>query len=1576
MGVIVPNFASSTEDRASGALVVDGSLKFDGTSQYLTRSFGSGNRRTWTWASWVKRYKFGATNYGLFSYYPGSGNGSFIRFSDDDSGDTLRFYSDTGTRSIVSKEKFRDTGWYHIVISVDTTQGTDTDRVKRYVNGVQQTTNASNTWPSASEELLLNQSGDHFLGRVQASAYGPVAMSNVYFIDGQALDPSYFGYTDPLTNTWRPKKFKPQATPNNGTTWSSTGSDPNSLVTGGTSIANIFSGSVSVGTQILQSASNYVTLTTGPIQCNSTVSFLSGNGSSTATMRINGSDTYKFQASSTEVKWWDFSFSGTITKIEIGYLAGSGSSNTFYGIKVDGVPLVDANTTNIGKNGFYLPLDGNTPIGQDRSGNNNNWTPINFGGSNTLEKATGALPILNTDGGGKVARVGVRTDSYYANLKLAVPFVGVATDVVQQINGNSASMTSFTANNATFAVHPTAGAPYGTGLYLNSVSDYPNINFSAGTFNFLHNQTGSGTVEFWMYNGAYTDEAAPLGNLAGSPDIGFSISMASSTTLQAVISRGVTGSSRVSGTASIPQNTWSHIAATKTINGSNAELKLYVNGVLSASNTSITASDLSNSNSTYSYFRIGQNIGDETGRGWTNYYMNDLRIYDTVKYTQNFIPASTDPDILPDTPSGVAYSSNVTAITDGAVYFDGSGDYLISTESSDEYDFPNSDWTIEYFSYCTSEPTDAASFSNTKSFTSGYRSILVNQNSGELKLLVNTTGSGAWTTVGTTTNSLNIWRHIALVRNSGTITFYVDGNSIGSTTDTPYDTVNNDTVYFGRNGGDGSGYFSGFLSNVRIIKGTALYTSNFTPPTAPITAVANTKLLCCASQTLAGAAVTSPNMGGVNNGTVWSNYLSNVRTDNDFAVYGFDGSLTTKASTPTNGTTLTFTPPSAIPYSSTVEVYIYWGIANNVNVSLNGGSAVTDPGNQWTTIATGSGSITSMTFTGTTNAGQVSAIRVDGVILKDPVTVLGNTAATNFNPFTVNINAVRGQESGYATLDPNNKLSHVVLSNGNLYWSADNTGAGTALANVVLNSGKWYWEVTADTGNRFHAGVHVGAGDSLTTFDAGAILSNNWAFRNDGYKVHGDAESQIGPDISDIGKVIQIAYDADNGGLYFGAEGRWLEGNPSTLTSPSYTGVTSTRGISPMLNRRTNSNAAYINFGQKPFKFPPPNGFQPLNAANLRPSTIVARPDQYVGITTWSGDSAASRNIESGMKPDLVWVKDRFVAGRSNYLYDSVRGFGANKEIVSNATVQEGSVNHATNESGYVSGTTASGFTLDAGSIDSVYTNQSGQSYVAWTWKAGGNSNTFNVDGVGYATASAAGLTAGTITPTGASINTKSGFSIIKYTGTDTDGDSVPHGLSSTPSFILIKDLSETTNWRVWHSVLGYSGITNILKLNSTAESLADNDRITTVSSSTFTLTQSGGTGGGVNKGGNSYIAYCWADVPGLQKFDSYVGNFSADGPMIVTGFRPRWIMTKASTRLSSWYIHDTVRGTYNPIGPVLAANSNGTETSPTRLDILSNGFKIRDNDSEYNASGDTYIYAAFAEAPSFNLYGAQSNAR
>ena len=361
------------------AQIIDGSLRFNGTNHHLSRSFSAGNRRTWTWSAWVKRYKYGATNYGLFSYYPGSGNGGFIRFSDDSGGDTLRVYSDTNTRSIVSKEVFRDTGWYHIVIAVDTTQGTDTDRVKRYVNGVQQTTNASNTWPSASEELLFNQSGNHFLGRVQASAYGPVAMSQCYFIDGQALGPGYFGFTDPLTGTWRPKKLRQgDPTVNDGTVWSDSLTGAR---TDGTNEADdAFDGSLTTkaGTSGTGASAQLTFTSPKPIHYSSGVRvYVYWGSANDVTMRLDGGAPITVPGNT-----WTYLDQGT-GSFKTLTINGTSNSAELSAIEVDGVIMQDSTTTTVdfGTNGFYLPMDNQDDFEKDKSGKGNDWTKNNFSGT-------------------------------------------------------------------------------------------------------------------------------------------------------------------------------------------------------------------------------------------------------------------------------------------------------------------------------------------------------------------------------------------------------------------------------------------------------------------------------------------------------------------------------------------------------------------------------------------------------------------------------------------------------------------------------------------------------------------------------------------------------------------------------------------------------------------------------------------------------------------------------------------------------------------------------------------------------------------------------------------------------------------------------------------------------------------------------------------------------------------------------------------------------------------------------------------------------------------------------------------
>jgi hypothetical protein len=203
-----------TEDRASGAQFIGGSLKFDSAkSQHLKRTYNSaGNRRFWTWSAWVKRGSIANSNvnYSLFGAYYNASSRDVIRIGGEVQ-DKLSYQNgnagdyDSSTTSAV----LRDTGWYHFVISADLNQGTQTDRVKIYVNGELQ---SKSNDAQATRDSFINWEGAHFIGARStdgsASAFWDGEMSQVYFIDGQALGPEEFGYTDLLTGTWRPKKFE------------------------------------------------------------------------------------------------------------------------------------------------------------------------------------------------------------------------------------------------------------------------------------------------------------------------------------------------------------------------------------------------------------------------------------------------------------------------------------------------------------------------------------------------------------------------------------------------------------------------------------------------------------------------------------------------------------------------------------------------------------------------------------------------------------------------------------------------------------------------------------------------------------------------------------------------------------------------------------------------------------------------------------------------------------------------------------------------------------------------------------------------------------------------------------------------------------------------------------------------------------------------------------------------------------------------------------------------------------------------------------------------------------------------
>ena len=375
-----------------------------------------------------------------------------------------------------------------------------------------------------------------------------------------------------------------------------------------------------------------------------------------------------------------------------------------------------------------------------------------------------------------------------------------------------------------------------------------------------------------------------------------------------------------------------------------------------------------------------------------------------------------------------------------------------------------------------------------------------------------------------------------------------------------------------------------------------------------------------------------------------------------------------------------------------------------------------------------------------------------------------------------------------------------------------------------------------------------------------------------------------------------------------------------------------------------------------------------MNAANTRPETVISRPDQYVGVTTYTGAGGTKKVDGLNFSPDMVWVKSR-ASAYAPVLGDSVRGFSETTMLSPTVTAEEDRGTDPTDgsERGYISAKHDKGFTVVDGTGTSQ-ANGSGETYVAWCWRAGGNKNTFNVDDVGYASAAAAGLDGGSITPTGASVGTKQGFSIIGYTGTNSN-DSVAHGLLQAPNFVIIKDRDAVQPWVVGHTSIGF---TKYLWLNSqNAEAtLSTVWQDTAPTSSVFTI----GATAGVNASGDDYIAYLWHDVPGLQKFGSFTGTNDTNGPFVELGFRAKLIIYKVNQSGHNWMIFDSERDKDNPCSASLRGNLANAESSFSALDITSNGFKFRNTDT--NPDGAEIIYMAWAEAPSIDLYGGGANAR
>ena len=335
--------------------------------------------------------------------------------------------------------------------------------------------------------------------------------------------------------------------------------------------------------------------------------------------------------------------------------------------------------------------------------------------------------------------------------------------------------------------------------------------------------------------------------------------------------------------------------------------------------------------------------------------------------------------------------------------------------------------------------------------------------------------------------------------------------------------------------------------------------------------------------------------------------------------------------------------------------------------------------------------------------------------------------------------------------------------------------------------------------------------------------------------------------------------------------------------------------------------------------------------------TSIDDPEAYFRIKLYTGNATDDTGIvfdttDTTMQPDFVWIKNRNSTNEHN-LANSVAG--ATKYLHSNLSQAE------TTAANSLQSFDSNGFTVGENANFNTNTN----TYVAWCWKESADA----------------------------------GFDIVLYTGNGTDDTDISHSLSAVPHFFMVKKRSDTSNWNCYHQKSNSSPEDGSLQLDETGVFYDDatqwSDEPPT--SSVFTL----GNSAQVNANTATFLAYLWSEKQGFSKFGSYTGNGNADGTFVYTGFRPALVIIKGAASgdgdaAQNWELYDNKRLGYNVDNDTLFPNTTAADNTADRVDILSNGFKIRVNSDGVNDNASTYIYAAFAEAPFVNSKGVPCNAR
>ena len=522
--------------------------------------------------------------------------------------------------------------------------------------------------------------------------------------------------------------------------------------------------------------------------------------------------------------------------------------------------------------------------------------------------------------------------------------------------------------------------------------------------------------------------------------------------------------------------------------------------------------------------------------------------------------------------------------------------------------------------------------------------------------------------------------------------------------------------------------------------------------------------------------------------------------------------------------------------------------------------------------------------------------------------------------------------------------STITLSEGNRNYLNSAGSQDKALGTLFPSTGKWYWEVKWVSGSS-HGQIGLSQCDVGSNQETGSSSSTGtgtaFGYRSyDGKTYKGNSLSTFG-DSWTTADIISVAWDADNGKIYFGKNDTWQNSGDPTSGA---TGTGSAYALSSAQSGGGGWGPAVCNegsslyearFAEAEWSYNAPTGYTALCTSNMAEPAIKDgsknfQMDDYAGT-----GSTLSRTFggNSDMKPDILWIKAK----------NTTTGW-----IEFNAAVGVQKYNTLNEQGGETSDSNSlTAFNTDGFTVVSLATVNSGSyGFFAFGWSAGGSGSS---------------NTAGSINTTTTIVDTTAGISVGTYTGTGS-GATVGHGLGVTPATVIIFPRSNGDHKPVANWQSGISAYGEKWKLNDTEAASSSSNQITAASSTTFTL----GTDTGVNGSSRTYSYYAFAEVPGFSKFGTYTGNGNADGTFVWCGFRPAIIIVKADTT-NDWVQFNT-KTDPNGNPAINYSYPNDTDAFATstnyKVDFLSNGVKMRGTEGRINADGQAIVFMAFAENP------------